>query len=1202
MRFSKTKIALASVFIGAMTLGAASLAACQSRFNPNTDIPGINNNAVFLIENNHLSFALNMSGVDDADVIAKCGCTLTDDEGHEVAVTKEMLDDGRVKYDKFDLNSTGTNKQITVSYKEAVNYIFYDVSEYNVVLYSNGDNNTVWKNQAAEAQLTDDLSLAVWVDLADYNYSTDMTARQTDTRGAERFCGWFDNSGNAVTGRKMFRVTQEPKVTLELNAHYLSDSEFSQLKLSYDNLGRRVFSGYSGTDFEVTVPEGVTYVNFADIFRLTPEVTPIEFTEMNIPSTARLDVPLTGVVNTVGLQKINVDSGNANYASYNGGLYSKDYKTLHFLPASYDDNEFHPNLETIGTYACAYWQCRAFTIPDGVKMLQDYCFYSSALMRVEGFEDVIQGAGVFYGTGIPEMNISDGVGSYILMGTENGKNIYSLTRITDRTITDYTVMEGTVSIADSAFNDCTELKTVDLGNELKKMGNLAFSGCSSLESITLPKSLVMFGEGVFYGCSSLKTVDMSALVKMDYYFSGGMSPNTLPGAFFRECKSLASIELPSFIEAIGSGAFYNCTALEDINLKDIALKEIASSAFYGMGTAVADGVDLVLPKTVTSLGRLAFSHSGIKSVNLAELTSLVKLDERNFEYCRKLSSVEIPAGITEIPAYCFYYTPALKTVKFNDVNIIKERAFAYAGFTSLTDFGNVKELSERAFSSCTSLTTVTITDSVTTVGGYAFASCSKLTSITLGKNVQTFGVNMFESNGNAFETVAPALYSCSALKTVNVADGNEYFKSIDGVLYGRYVSGKDFGEGGVLYMLPASNGMTEYSAPSTLKVTLPYSINAHKTVTEIKANDGLENIGKATFYSSKKLASINIPASVNYIGANIFLGCSGLKSVSLDPNNKTYESVTGNLIYLRASKTVVLYTGIDPDTTILEGTLVIDDAVFMSNTKITSIVIPDSVISIGAKAFDGCTSLQTLTIGAGVMSIDPTAFASLKSLKTITVSPQNRYFKTSADNTILYSKDGKKLWLCAVASSTLTDAGSVLEGVEEIGNYAFAYHKALKTVILPDSVTTIGDYAFYNCRAIETVYGSPSLVSIGNYAFALANESGNPSTDMRYGNALKNVLLYGNLKSLGNYSFYGHYGIENAYFVMTYDEYVILSKTGTNSVYLTRGCPDPSGAGYVNNDGKGVNVYIYSQLKPLYSPENYSYFYLEDGEPVVWQI
>ncbi|MDE6028764.1 MAG: leucine-rich repeat domain-containing protein [Clostridiales bacterium] len=1174
------------IVCAAVALCAIVFTACAKvGYTDNRPVPDTTKNEVLFIERNRLSFALGME-IDELDVIERCVCTFKDSDGSEFKVTAKALKSGEVEYESFDLDTVGSNKQIRISRGGAVNYIYYDVNDYTANLYLDDDYTELYQTVKASAQLTENLGLAVWVNLIQCNFSTDEVMREYDADRAMRFDGWYDSSENRATGL----YTLAPPVfgnerVMDFHAHYLSESDFADLKLSYDSSGRRVFSGYVGSSDSVQVPEGVTYIDLAAMF-----ADGCTFKSINIPSTANIDVPFLSGYNSGELETITVNSGNTIYSSYNGALYSKDYTTLHFMPSGNKNTEFHSELAVIGSYSCSYWRVTDLTIPESVVVLQHYCFAHSQISEVRGLENVKTiKTGAFFDSKMK--SFTDGkTAQYIMLdGGDSGK--YILSMILDESITEYTVIRGTVGIAGDVFGRCESLTTVNLGNELRSIGSSAFAGCGSLESITLPSTLEKMGSSVFYGCSALKTV--VGLPDVTYVDDDGNEyEHMLPSGIFRDCANLESVTIPDGIVNIGSNAFRNCKALSSVTLPDTVVT-IGSYGFYGCGMT-----EIKLSKSLRRLGAYVFASTALTGIDLSVCEQLTSLSENCFRSSR-LTEITIPDRITTIPMNCFYTCSLLKKVVLGKVTVIENQAFAGCTALSDIDLDGVESIGYRTFQQCNRFVNFVLPDSVKYVGGQAFMSCGGLTSITLGKNVQTFGEYVFENDGVSFmgnQTQRPALYNCRKLQKILVSDGNLYFKSIDGVLYGRSICGIDYGEGSVLYSVPPARENTEFVSANSTRIVAPYALHYQVKLTTATFNEGLENIGLGAFYASSNLVAVHLPSTVTNIGASILLSCSKVNEFTIDQANKTYSS-DGDLVYL--GDTLVMYLGLNKKINIKDGITKIDFAVFMNNTSITEIVIPDSVTTIGEKAFSGCSAIKSLHIGSGLRHLDSTAFALLQSLETITVSADNPYF--IAENNILYTKDGKSLILAA-AHNGMTEL-NIKAGVTEICDYAFCYHTTLKNVVMPNTVRLVGDYAFYECRGIEKLYCSEALESIGAYAFAF--DSGSPlnvDSTNRFCDSLKVVMFYGNLRSIGDFAFNGQFGIEYTFYKMTISELTtLLAGLGKNSVFITLGCKNHDGDGYYNNGGFGIIRALYSAVPPTIDYNGYEWFYLENGMPTIYQ-
>ena len=186
-----------------------------------------------------------------------------------------------------------------------------------------------------------------------------------------------------------------------------------------------------------------------------------------------------------------------------------------------------------------------------------------------------------------------------------------------------------------------------------------------------------------------------------------------------------------------------------------------------------------------------------------------------------------------------------------------------------------------------------------------------------------------------------------------------------------------------------------------------------------------------------------------------------------------------------------------------DSVISIDRSAFSGCTSLTEIVIPDSVTEIGNYAFDRCTSLSKVQLSNGLIKIGDYAFGYCKSLAEITipdsvteigggafsrcsslvditVSPDNKNC-VSVDG-VLFSKDMSILLAYPAGNNRSTY--TVPDSVTEIGNSAFSGCTSLKELTIPDSVTEMGNYAFYNCTSLSKVKLSNGLTEIGSFAFS----------------------------------------------------------------------------------------------------------------------
>ena len=342
---------------------------------------------------------------------------------------------------------------------------------------------------------------------------------------------------------------------------------------------------------------------------------------------------------------------------------------------------------------------------------------------------------------------------------------------------------------------------------------------------------------------------------------------------------------------------------------------------------------------------------------------------------------------------------------------IGNRAFeSCSGLTSVTIPNSVTSIDDLAFYNCSSLTSVTIGNSVTNIGNFAFSYCSGLTSVTIGNSVTSIGEYAF--------------YSCSGLKSVTIPNsvtsiGNRAFQSC--------------------------NSLTSVTIGNSVTSIGEYAFSSCFGLTSVTIGNSVTSIGDCAFQFCSNLTSVTIPNSVTSIGVSAFLSCSKLTEINVESGNTAYSSEDGVLFDMVGTNLICYPAGKTGTTYIIPNSVTSIGSYALSHCSgLTSVTIPNSVTSIGSYAFSSCNGLTSVTIGNSVTSIGEYAFYDCSVLTSVTIG----------------------------------------NSVTSIGNAAFFECSGLTSVTIPNSVTSIGNGAFEGCSGLTSVAIPNSVDKIDNYAFS----------------------------------------------------------------------------------------------------------------------
>ena len=340
----------------------------------------------------------------------------------------------------------------------------------------------------------------------------------------------------------------------------------------------------------------------------------------------------------------------------------------------------------------------------------------------------------------------------------------------------------------------------------------------------------------------------------------------------------------------------------------------------------------------------------------------------------------------------------------------------------------VTSVSHGTFTFCGNLESVSLPDGLKTIAIYSFGYCTSLREITIPDSVEDIQYGAFWGCEKLQRIRIPAaayvqggaMSGCTGLQRIDVADGNPFCRSVDGVLFSmdgeellQYPSGRKGA-----YVIP--EGVKRYTAafcdcPGLTKLTLASSLEEFGSLEclpglkECVLAEGMTRIPGRFFADCTALERVTIPSTLKIVGGQAFNNCSSLQSIKLP-----------------------------------EGLTTIEEWAFADCTGLKHLNLPSTLTEIGGLAFCRCRSwCDKVVVPSGVRVLSQWAFLGCDSLTSITLP----------------------------------------DTLEEIGELCFSHHSGLTTLMLPDSVKTIGGSCFYDCENLQWIILPPKLSVISEWMF-----------------------------------------------------------------------------------------------------------------------
>ena len=516
---------------------------------------------------------------------------------------------------------------------------------------------------------------------------------------------------------------------------------------------------------------------------------------------------------------------------------------------------------------------------------------------------------------------------------------------------------------------------------------------------------------------------INVTVPASVYYNNYTYPVTTIGtSAFEYCSNLQSVTLPNSITVINTDAFYGCTKLGDVNLPE-GLTTINLRAFYNCNLDT-----IVIPSTVTSIGNKAFYNNPIKSITWLPANCSVGTVEDSpfYNTSSKVTSFTFGPNVKTVPSYICYNMNLLDTIVLPpSVNSLGTYAFAFcSNLKSINLPVTQKTLPISFLEGCTSLESIELPATLTTISSDAFYGCSKLANVTLHEGITTINQRAFYNCKLAAITIPQSVTSIGP----KAFQGNPTTS--------------------VTWLPKNCSISTDDSAPF---------YNTSSKITSFVFGDSVEVIPAYLCKNMNLLDTIVLPPSVNSLGTYAFAFCSNLKSINLPVTQKTLPiSFLEGCTSLESIELPATLTTISSDA-------------FYGCSKLANVTLHEGITTINQRAFYNC-KLAAITIPQSVTSIGPKAFQG-NPTTSVTWLPKNCSISTG-DSSPFYSTSSK------ITSFVFGDS------VQTIPGYLCYSMNKLENVVLPENLTTIGQYAFNSCSLLNDVTIPASMTSIGTYAFA----------------------------------------------------------------------------------------------------------------------
>lgn len=449
-----------------------------------------------------------------------------------------------------------------------------------------------------------------------------------------------------------------------------------------------------------------------------------------------------------------------------------------------------------------------------------------------------------------------------------------------------------------------------------------------------------------------KDNNLNGIVYVPEEVQYGSTTYKVTGIDYLGNRDIKEISLPGTIKNIADWTFQNCNNLQTVKLGEGI--SYVSDRMFNNCTALKH---VSLPNSLQNIGSLAFGAcTSLKSLQLPK--ALESLGNSAFSGCESLSNIELPESLQTIGILCFNGCDNLSTIKVSPANpyfstdgkaiFNKDKTVLYTAIpvTSYNIPSTVRELRYYAFSDQKDMTSITLPEGLVSISSYAFSGCSALQQINIPQSIKS---------------LADGVLSYSGIKTLDIPSSVNYI-----------------GESA----FSNCKSLQSIKLPERLTLLNYNLFDGCERLSDIQIPSTVTAIEDCAFNGCKALQTITLPASLctfentSWSDNSIFSGCSALKSILVEAGNKYFES-DGTALYNKVKDTLICFPA-----------------------GVTSVVVPQSVKTIGVKAFCGCDSLQNIMFEDGVsdLVIEQYAFENCKNINRLVITSGIKETKYGAFN------------------------------------------------------------------------------------------------------------------------------------------------------------------------------------------------------------